>query len=89
VVAVNDVLLPKVTPVAAVPPMLTVAPETKPVPVMVMLEPPAVLPVLGVTPVTLMTAAPGFTVICAVALRPAALAVNVIAVAVAMVAGGV
>lgn len=53
VVAVNCVALTNATFVAALPPMLTVAPETKPVPVMVTAWAPAVVPVAGVTPVTI------------------------------------
>jgi len=41
-----------VTPVAAVPPRLTVAPVRKPVPVMVTAVPPAVVPDGGVTVAT-------------------------------------
>ena len=52
VVAVIDVLFTTVTPVAAVPPRLTVAPVKKPVPVIVMAVPPAVLPEAGAMPVT-------------------------------------
>ena len=48
VVAVIEVLLTTVTPVAAVPPRLTVAPARKPVPVIVTEVPPAAGPVLGV-----------------------------------------
>ena len=51
-VAVIDVLLTTVTPVAAVPPRLTVAPARKPVPVMVTGVPPAVVPEAGETPLT-------------------------------------
>ena len=47
VVAVSDVLLTKLTPVAGVPPMLTVAPETKLEPVIVTGVPPAVVPDVG------------------------------------------
>jgi len=46
-VALIDVLLITVTPVADDPPMLTVAPVRKPVPVMVRLVPPLIVPVLG------------------------------------------
>ena len=53
VVAVIDVLLATVTPVAAVPPKLTVAPETKFVPVIVTPVPPAIGPLAGVTDATL------------------------------------
>ena len=49
VVAVIEVGLTTVTPVAAVPPMLTVAPVTKFVPVMVIGVPPVVSPVFGDT----------------------------------------
>ena len=47
VVAVIDVLLATVTPVAAVPPIVTVAPDTKFVPVMVTGVPPSVVPDVG------------------------------------------
>jgi hypothetical protein len=47
VVAFNTVMA-----VAAVAPMVTVAPETKPVPVIVTLVPPAVGPLGGAIPVT-------------------------------------
>lgn len=53
VVAVIDVLFTRVTPVAAVPPKLTVAPVRKPAPVMVTVVPPMVVPELGVIRVTL------------------------------------
>jgi len=46
-VAVIEVLLTTVTPVAAVPPRLTVAPAKKPVPVMLTVVPPAVVPEAG------------------------------------------
>ncbi len=49
-VAVIVVLLTTLTPVAAVPPMVTVAPATKLVPVIVRTVPPAVEPDVGVTP---------------------------------------
>jgi hypothetical protein len=52
VVAVIEVLLTSVTPVAAVPPMLTVAPAKKPVPVTVTAVPPLMVPELGVIEVT-------------------------------------
>jgi hypothetical protein len=52
VVAVIDVALLKVIPVAAVPPTLTVAPTAKLVPVMVMTVPPRVEPDVGATLVT-------------------------------------
>ncbi len=52
VVAVIEVLLTTVTPVAAVPPRLTVAPERNPVPVIVMGVPPVVVPLLGAIDVT-------------------------------------
>jgi hypothetical protein len=52
VVAVREVLLTTVTPVAAVPPKLTVAPVAKLVPVIVTAVPPAVGPLVGATPVT-------------------------------------
>ena len=44
-----------ITPVAAVPPKKTVAPATKPVPVMVTPVPPALGPEFGVTPPTVGT----------------------------------
>ena len=47
VVAVIDVALTTTTPVAGVPPRLTVAPATKPVPVIVTGVPPAVGPLVG------------------------------------------
>jgi hypothetical protein len=49
---VIDVLLITVTPVAAVPPKLTVAPVRKFVPVIVTAVPPLAGPVLGVIDVT-------------------------------------
>ncbi len=52
VVAVTVVLFTRVTPVAAVPPTVTVAPVAKLVPVSVMGVPPAVGPELGVTDVS-------------------------------------
>ena len=52
VVAVIEVLFTTVTPVAAVPPRLTAAPLKKPVPVMVIAVPPAVVPEVGVIAVT-------------------------------------
>ncbi|MGA9811444.1 MAG: hypothetical protein WBQ64_01630 [Terriglobales bacterium] len=52
VVAMIEVLLARVTLVAAVPPRLTVAPARKPVPVIVTLVPPLVVPVLGVIEAT-------------------------------------
>src|SRR5436190_10436427 len=52
VVAVIVVLVTTVTPVAAVPPIVTVAPETKLVPLMVTAVPPAVAPDDGAMPVT-------------------------------------
>ena len=52
VVAVIDVLFTTVTPVAAVPPRLTVAPAKNPVPVMVTGVPPAVVPEVGEIAVT-------------------------------------
>ena len=48
VVAVIVELLTNVTPVAAVPPTLAVAPDKNPVPVIVTAAPPLVVPVLGV-----------------------------------------
>ena len=47
-----DVLLTRVTPVAAVPPRLSVAPARKPVPVTVTAVPPLMFPELGVIEVT-------------------------------------
>ena len=47
VVAVMELLLTTVTPVAEVPPNLTDAPERNPVPVMVTDVPPAVVPEAG------------------------------------------
>jgi hypothetical protein len=47
-----DVLLTTVTPVADVPPTFTVAPERKPVPVMVTDVPPEVVPDVGDTELT-------------------------------------
>ena len=47
VVAVSEVALPKTTLVAALPPIVTVAPLTKPVPVMAILVPPAKGPLDG------------------------------------------
>jgi hypothetical protein len=52
VVAVIDLLLTTTTPVAAVPPKVTVAPDWKPVPVMVTAVPPAVGPELGAIALT-------------------------------------
>ena len=52
VVAVIVVELVTLTPVAALPPMVTVAPLTKFVPVMVTLVPPAIGPELGDIAVT-------------------------------------
>ena len=46
-VAVIDVEFTTVTPVAAVPPRLTVAPARKPVPVIVIGVPPVVVPDVG------------------------------------------
>ena len=51
-VALIKVLLTTVTPVAAVPPRVTVAPARNPVPVMLMAVPPLVVPDEGATPVT-------------------------------------
>ena len=51
-VAVIDVALFTVTPVAAVPPNATVAPDAKPVPEMVTGVPPAAGPLAGLTPDT-------------------------------------
>jgi hypothetical protein len=47
-----DVLLTTFTPVAAVPPRLTVAPATNPEPVMVTAVPPATGPEFGVIELT-------------------------------------
>ena len=47
-----DVLLTTVTPVAAVPPRLTLAPGRNPVPAMATDVPPLALPVLGVIELT-------------------------------------
>ena len=52
VVAVIDVLPTIFTPVAAVPPKLTVAPARKPVPVIVTEVPPFAVPVFGEIDVT-------------------------------------
>ena len=52
VVAVMEVALTTFTPVAAVPPKLTVAPAKNPVPVMVTAVPPEAEPVVGETAVT-------------------------------------
>ena len=49
VVAVIDVALATWIPVAAAPPIVTVAPATKPVPVIVMASPPVVAPNDGAT----------------------------------------
>ena len=51
-VAVIEVEETTVTPVAAVAPNFTLAPLAKPVPVIVTLVPPAVEPLVGLTPVT-------------------------------------
>ena len=53
VVAVIEVLLTTVTPVADVPPIFTDAPERKPVPVIVTAVPPEVAPDVGEIAVTL------------------------------------
>jgi hypothetical protein len=58
VVAVILLALTKATPVASIPPTVTVAPSTNPVPVIVMAVPPLVPPVSGEAPVIL-GAAPG------------------------------
>ena len=50
--AVIDVLLTTVTPVAALPAKLTLAPDRKPVPVMVTAVPPLLVPELGEIEVT-------------------------------------
>ena len=47
VTAVIEAALPKVTPVADTPPIVTVAPVTKPVPAIVTAVPPAVEPKVG------------------------------------------
>ena len=47
-----EVPLTTFTPVAAVPPMVTVAQAKKPVPLMVTAVPPTVVPEVGETPVT-------------------------------------
>jgi hypothetical protein len=52
VMAVIDVALSTLTPVAASPPKVTVAPVTNPVPVMVTEVPPAGRPAVGATEVT-------------------------------------
>jgi hypothetical protein len=52
VVAVIDVLFTTVTPVAGVPPRITVAPARNPVPVRVTAVPPAAVPDAGETPVS-------------------------------------
>jgi len=57
VVAVMLVALATVMPVAATPPTVTVAPLTKPVPVIVMLVPPPTLPEVGEALVTVGAAA--------------------------------
>src|ERR1041384_2207061 len=59
VVAVIEVLLLTVTPVAAVPPMLTLAPLTKFAPLIVTDVPPAVVPVFGVMLLTVGAGAGG------------------------------
>ena len=51
-VAVIVVEFTKVTPVAGTPPKVTVAPLTNSVPVMVTAVPPSVVPLVGVTEVT-------------------------------------
>ena len=51
-VAVIDVLLTTVTPVAAVPPRLTVAPARKPLPVMLTAVPPLAVPEVGLIELT-------------------------------------
>jgi len=51
-VAVIDVLLTTVTPVATVPPRLTVAPPGKRVPAIISAVPPLAVPVLGVIELT-------------------------------------
>lgn len=48
-----DVLLTAVTPVAGVPPRVTVAPAWNPVPVMVTAVPPAAVPDEGEIPVSI------------------------------------
>jgi len=52
IVAVIEVLLTTVTPVAAVPPKLTVAPERNPVPLIVTGVPPFTVPEAGLIAVT-------------------------------------
>lgn len=52
VVAVMEVLLTTVTPVAAVPPSFTLAPDKNPVPVMVTAVPPLAEPEMGEMAVT-------------------------------------
>jgi hypothetical protein len=52
VTAVIELELPTTTLVAAVPPIVTVMPLTKPVPLMVIVAPPAVRPVVGEIPET-------------------------------------
>jgi hypothetical protein len=52
VIAVIEVLLTTVTPVAAVPPKLSVAPERNPVPLMVTGVPPFTVPEVGLSAVT-------------------------------------
>jgi hypothetical protein len=59
VVAVMVVLLPTLTPVAAIPPKLTVAPARNPVPVIVTGVPPAVVPDPGVIELTVGAGFPG------------------------------
>ena len=57
VIAVSEVALTKTTLVAALPPIVTVAPFTKPVPVIVTAVPPIVEPEFGVIEVTVGAAA--------------------------------
>jgi hypothetical protein len=52
VVAVIEILLATLTPVAAVPPIVTVAPDKKPDPLIVTAVPPAVVPDVGEIEVT-------------------------------------
>ena len=52
VIAVSEVALTKTTFVAALPPIVTVAPLTKPVPVIVTAVPPAIGPLFGAIAVT-------------------------------------
>ncbi len=60
-VAVIEMLLTTVTPVAAVPPIFTVAPVRKPVPVIVTGVPPFALPDVGLIELTV---GAGFPLLC-------------------------